>query len=75
MNSTVAKPTIFELLTAYHQSLDNMKAWLEEADLDEVARMGIADAWQAEMTASFEAQGYCFACNRELDRCTCSDAL
>ena len=65
------KPSIFELLTAYHQSLENMKAWLDEAGFDEVERIGIVDAWMAEMSAWFESQGYCFACNRELDRCDC----
>ena len=65
------QPTIFDLLTAYHQSLDNMKAWLDEAGFDEIERIGIADAWMAEMSAWFESQGYCFACNKELARCEC----
>ncbi|NJN64441.1 MAG: hypothetical protein HC882_05885 [Acidobacteria bacterium] len=63
--------TIFDLLTTYHRSLDNMKRWLEESDLDEIERIGIADAWQGEMHAWFRANGYCFACNRALERCTC----
>jgi len=66
-----AKMTIFELLAAYHRSLENMRAWLDEAGFDEVERIGIADAWQDEMTEWFKEHGYCFACNRPLDRCRC----
>ncbi|UCF68248.1 MAG: hypothetical protein JSV80_02800 [Acidobacteriota bacterium] len=64
--------TIFELLTAYHRSLDAMKQWLDEAGLSDVERISIADAWQAEMTDWFREQGYCFACNRPLRRCGCA---
>jgi hypothetical protein len=63
--------SIFELLSAYHRSLETMKAWLDEAELAEAERMGIADAWQAEMSAWFRSNGFCFACNRPLDRCSC----
>jgi len=49
-----------------------MRAWLDEADLPDVERIGIADAWQAEMAAWFRQHGYCFGCNRPLDRCDCS---
>ena len=64
-------PTIFELLTAYHRSLENMKAWLAEADLDPLERAAIADAWQEEMVAWFREHGYCFVCHRPLARCRC----
>ncbi len=66
-----APETIFDLLSAYHASLDNMKAWLDEADFSEVERVGIADAWQSEMSAWFTSKGYCFGCNRPLSRCLC----
>ena len=65
------KRSIFELLSTYHRSLENMKTWLDAAGFSEVERIGLADAWQAEMTAWFREQGYCFACNKPLRRCTC----
>ena len=64
--------TIFELLSEYHRSLDSMKRWLETADLSESERIGIADAWQHEMVDWFRSHGYCFGCNRPLDRCHCT---
>ncbi len=64
--------SIFDLLSTYHRSLDNMKRWLQESDLDEVERIGIADAWQSEMNEWFRDHGYCFACNRPLVRCSCA---
>lgn len=63
--------TIFELLTEYHRSLETMELWLESADLTDSERIGIADAWQQEMAEWFRGQGYCFGCNRPLDRCQC----
>ena len=66
--------TIFDLLTAYHRSLENMKAWLAEAGLDPDERAAIADAWQEDMVAWFREHGYCFVCHRPLERCRCADA-
>ncbi|GEM_PF-2377194 len=63
--------TIFDLLSSYHRSLENMKAWLDEANLSSEERIGIADAWQEEAFAWFHSHGYCFACNRNLQRCRC----
>jgi hypothetical protein len=63
--------TIFDLLSAYHRSLDDMRAWLDEAGLPELERIALADAWQTEMHAWFKSHGYCFACNRALERCAC----
>ena len=63
--------TIFDLLQDYNRSLRNMRAWLDEAGLDELDRVGIADAWQSEMRAWFRAHGFCFGCNRVLERCDC----
>lgn len=65
------RQSIFELLSAYHRSLDSMRVWLDEADLSEVERIGIADAWQSEMRDWFRVHGYCFGCNRPLARCRC----
>lgn len=70
-NGTQGEESIFDLLTAYHRSLENMKAWLDEAGFDEVERMGIVDAWQAEMSEWFRSKGYCFACNRRVEHCHC----
>ena len=67
--------TIFELLTAYHRSLDNMKSWLSDAPLSRVERIGIIDAWQDEMREFFEQNGHCFGCNRRLDRCQCAEPV
>jgi hypothetical protein len=36
--------SIFQLLSEYHTSLDNMRSWLHDSTLDEVERMGIIDA-------------------------------
>jgi hypothetical protein len=67
-----APRTIFDLLTAYHASLDNMRNWLREAELSELERVAIADAWQSEMREWFRSNGHCFACNRALERCGCA---
>ena len=67
--------TIFELLSEYHRSLDNMKGWLQEYPLDESERIGIVDAWQQEMKDYFQTNGFCFACNRPLTRCRCEEPL
>lgn len=64
-------PSIFELLSEYHRSLESMQSWLSSAELTESERMGIADAWQHEMAEWFRSHGYCFGCNRSLDRCEC----
>lgn len=64
---------IFELLRAYHTSLETMRLWLDAAELSDDERIGIADAWQSEMKALFRESGFCFACNRSLDRCVCAD--
>ena len=67
--------SIFQLLTEYHTSLENMRSWLHDSTLDEVERMGIIDAWQEEMKQYFQKHGFCFACNRPLGRCRCEEAL
>jgi hypothetical protein len=67
--------TIFELRRAYHDSLTNMKSWFSDPGLsgrlDSIDRLSILDAWQQEMIDFFEKNGYCFECNRRLERCHC----
>jgi hypothetical protein len=67
--------SIFDLRFAYHTSLSNMRAWLGDAaisgNLTVLDRLSILDAWQQEMLEFFERHGYCFSCNRRLERCTC----
>jgi hypothetical protein len=67
--------TIFEIRTAYHNSLANMRNWFGDEGvsgrLTVLDRLSILDAWQQEMVEFFERYGYCFACNRRLDRCRC----
>ncbi len=67
--------SIFEVRRAYHDSLSNMRGWLTDSvvsgGLTVLDRLSIIDAWQQEMVEFFERNGYCFACNRRLDRCRC----
>ncbi|MCP3978455.1 MAG: hypothetical protein GY716_03855 [bacterium] len=67
--------TIFDLRSAYHTSLSNMRGWLLDNSLcrglTQLDRLSILDAWQQEMVEFFERNGHCFACNRRLERCTC----
>jgi hypothetical protein len=67
--------TIFHLRRAYHDSLSNMRGWLLDTSFSErltvLDRLSIIDAWQQEMVEFFTKNGYCFACNRRVSRCTC----
>ena len=67
--------SIFEVRRAYHESLSNMRGWLTDSrvsgSLTVLDRLSIIDAWQQEMVEFFERNGYCFSCNRRLDRCRC----
>jgi hypothetical protein len=71
-----AAMTIFDLRRAYHNSLSNMRGWMEDSSLSGsltlLDRLSILDAWQQEMAEFFEKNGHCFSCNRRLERCTCS---
>ena len=71
----VKSKNIFQLLTEYHTSLDNMRSWLHDSSLDDSERMGVIDAWQEEMKQYFKKHGFCFACNRPFLRCQCVEAL
>jgi hypothetical protein len=67
--------TIFDLRQAYHDSLSNMRGWLLDGTvsgrLTVLDRLSIIDAWQQEMVEYFTKNGFCFACNKRLERCTC----
>ena len=69
--------TIFEVRTAYHNSLANMRNWFGDEGvsgrLTVLDRLSILDAWQQEMVEFFEKNGYCFTCSRRLDRCHCRE--
>lgn len=71
---TEAPRSIFQLLSAYHQSLENMRVWLSEVELSDLERIAIVDAWQDEMKQWFGENGYCFACSKPLGRCNCRQA-
>lgn len=64
-------PTIFDLLHAYQRSLDSMRHWLDDAEISDLERISIVDAWQDEMKRWFYDHGYCFACNKSLGKCGC----
>ena len=66
---------IFDLLRAYHQSRENISLLLEMSDRADYEKMGFIDAWQEEMADYFARHGFCFACNRRLDRCNCAEPL
>jgi hypothetical protein len=67
--------TIFELRSAYHDSLANMRVWLGDSNLSGrltvLDRLSILDAWHQEMAEFFERNGFCLGCNRPLHRCDC----
>jgi hypothetical protein len=66
---------IFDLLRAYHESRENIRLLLEMSDMADYEKMGFIDAWQEEMADFFALHGFCFACNRKLDRCGCAEPL
>ena len=66
---------IFELLRAYHQSRENIRLLISMSAMSDYERIGFIDAWQEEMAEYFAEQGYCFACNRLLERCACAEPL
>ncbi len=69
------KKKIFELLRVYHQSRENIRLLLEMSDMADYEKMGFIDAWQEEMADFFARNGFCFACNRPLQRCECAEPL
>lgn len=69
------KRRIFDLLKAYHESRENIRLLLEASGMADYEKVGFIDAWQEEMADYFERNGYCFACNRVLERCECEEPL
>jgi uncharacterized protein YjiS (DUF1127 family) len=66
---------IFELLRAYHESRENIRALVDMSRMSDYEKVGFIDAWQEEMADFFADNGYCFACNRQLERCGCEEPL
>jgi hypothetical protein len=66
---------IFELLQAYHQSRENIRLLVDLSSMSDYEKVGFIDAWQEEMADFFAENGYCFACNRQLERCECDEPL
>jgi hypothetical protein len=69
------KSRIFELLRIYHRSRENIRLLLDLSDMTDYEKIGFVDAWQEEMADFFARNGYCFACNRLLERCDCEDPI
>jgi len=69
------KSQIFDLLRAYHASRENVRLLLEMSGMSDYEKVGFIDAWQEEMADFFAENGYCFACNRTLQRCGCEEPL
>jgi len=66
---------IFNLLRAYHESRENIRLLLDMSGMGDYEKMGFIDAWQEEMADFFARHGYCFACNRRLERCECEEPI
>ncbi len=66
---------IFDLLKVYHESRENIRLLIEVSGMADYEKIGFIDAWQEEMADYFECNGYCFACNRLLERCECEEPI
>jgi len=66
---------IFELLSTYNRSRENIRLLLDLSGMSDFEKVGFVDAWQEEMADYFAHHGYCFACNRQLDRCECEEPI
>ena len=66
---------IFELLKTYNESRENIRLLVEMSPMSDYEKVGFIDAWQEEMADYFAQNGYCFACNRRLQRCSCEDPI
>jgi hypothetical protein len=75
MAGAPGKNRIFELLRTYHRSRENIRLLLDLTDMADFEKMGFIDAWQEEMADYFASHGYCFACNRMLERCGCEEPI
>jgi len=69
--------TIFELRRAYHDSMYNIRDWMEDSSvsgrLTRLDRLSILDAWHQEMVEFFQSHGHCFTCSRPTGRCRCPE--
>jgi uncharacterized protein with von Willebrand factor type A (vWA) domain len=74
-NRNTEKTRIFDLLRAYHQSRENIRLLIDMSGMTDYEKVGFIDAWQEEMADFFAQHGYCFACNRLLERCTCEEPI
>jgi hypothetical protein len=72
---TVDTGRIFELLGVYHRSRENIRILLDLSGMSDFEKVGFVDAWQEEMADYFASHGYCFACNRHLERCECEEPI
>ena len=66
---------IFDLLRDYHRSRENIRLLISMTDMSDYEKVGFIDAWQEEMADYFAGNGYCFACNRPLERCDCDEPI
>ena len=66
---------IFELLQVYNRSRENIRLLLDLSRMSDFEKVGFVDAWQEEMADYFAHHGYCFACNRLLERCECEEPI
>ena len=66
---------IFDLLRSYHRSRENIRLLIDMTDMSDYEKVGFIDAWQEEMADFFANNGYCFACNRRLERCDCEEPI
>jgi hypothetical protein len=74
MNSS-QQGKIFELLQVYNRSRENIRLLVGMSQMTDYEKVGFIDAWQEEMADYFERHGYCFACNRLFERCSCEEPL
>jgi hypothetical protein len=66
---------IFELLQVYNRSRENIRLLMAMSGMSDYEKVGFIDAWQEEMADYFGQNGYCFACNRPIERCGCEEPL
>ncbi len=66
---------IFDLLRSYHRSRENIRLLIDMTDMSDYEKVGFIDACQEEMADFFADHGYCFACNRRLERCDCEEPI
>ncbi len=73
--TTDEKNQIFDLLRTYHDSRENIRLLIGISNMTDYEKVGFIDAWQEEMADFFAQRGFCFACNRPLERCSCEEPI